>query len=117
MTLIQVVIVNTKFIIMNSLLILLMIYYDKIDVCKCIDINKIITSKECIICNYWHFLGKGFKFQSTVCDGCHDALMMSIEINSIAILNIHGVDYQCIFVGIRKQASKSCAPNREYKLF
>ena len=28
--------------------------------------------------------------------------MMSIDVNSIAILDIHGVDYSCITFGIRK---------------
>ena len=36
-----------------------------------------------------------------VSNGCHDILMMSIDINSISILNIHGDDYRCIFVEIR----------------
>ena len=48
------------------------------------------------------FLDKAFKFQLDVCDGCHDALMMSININNIAILNIHGADYRCIISGFRK---------------
>ena len=74
-----------------------MIYNDWIDVSKGIDINKTGTSKACIICSYWHFLEKGFKFQSSVCNGCHDVLMF-IDINSIAILNIHGVNYCCIIV-------------------
>ena len=49
------------------------------------------TSKECIICHYWYFLDKEFKFQPSVCNLFHDLLMMSININSIAILNIHGI--------------------------
>ena len=34
--------------------------------------------------------------------GCHDVLMMSMNISNIAILNIHGVDYYCINSGISK---------------
>ena len=55
-----------------------MLYYDRIDVSQDIDVNKTNLSKECII-----------RFQPTVCNGCQD-------IKSIAILNIHGVDYGCI---------------------
>ena len=46
------------------------------------------TSKECIICHNWYALDKGFRFQSSVCNGCHNALMMS------AILISHGIDYR-----------------------
>ena len=60
-------------------------------------VNKSSASEECIICHYWYFLVKGFKF-----NGCHNVLMMSIDINSIVILNIYGVDYRCIIVGISK---------------
>ena len=56
-----------------------MLYYDRINVFEGIDVNKTTKSKGCDICHYWHFLYKGFKFQSDVCNGCHDVLMMSIN--------------------------------------
>ena len=61
-------------------------------------INKISTPKECIICHYWYFLDKGFRFQPTVSKGCLDVVMVSIDISSIAILNIRGADYCCIIL-------------------
>ena len=42
------------------------------------------------------FLGKRFKFQSDVCNGCHDVLMMPTNLSNFAILNIHGDDYWCV---------------------
>ena len=39
-----------------------MIYYDRIDISKGIDVNKTSGSKECDICHYWYFLNKVFKF-------------------------------------------------------
>ena len=39
-------------------------YYDRIDVCEVININKTSLSKEYDICHYWYFLNKGFKFQA-----------------------------------------------------
>ena len=48
------------------------------------------------------FLNKGFDFQSSVCNGCHDILMMSYVMNSIAILNLHGVEFCSIIVEISK---------------
>ena len=38
-----------------------------------------------------------------MCNGFHDVLMMSINFNDIAVLNIHGVDYRCIINGISKR--------------
>ena len=59
------------------------------------------------------FLDKGFRFQPTVWSGFHDALMMSININSIAILNIHGVDYRCNVNGISKSEAINLFKNAE----
>ena len=71
-----------------------------IDVTGAIDINKTSTSKKCI-CHFWYFLDKKFRLQSSLCNDCHDVLMMFININSIAIFNIYRVDYYCIIVEIR----------------
>ena len=78
-----------------------MIYYNRIYVSEGIDVNKTSASNECIICNYWCFLNKGCRFQPTVCDGCHDVLMMSIDINNINILNIHGIDCMLLSCHVR----------------
>ena len=64
-----------------------MLYYDRIDVSEGIHINKTIKWKKCDICHYWYFLNKGFKFQSYICNRCHDILMMSMNLDS-AILKI-----------------------------
>ena len=44
---------------------------------------------------FWYFLDKEFKFQSSVCEGYHDVLIVSIDLsnNNIPVLNINGVDY------------------------
>ena len=84
--------------IMNSIKV---IYYDTIDVSKGIDVNKTSISKEYDICHYWYFLNKGFKFQSQVCNRCHDLVVMSMNLSNIAILNIKA-DYHCIISTISK---------------
>ena len=43
-----------------------MLYYD-----YGFGVNKTSASNEFIICHYWYFLDKGFKFQSFVCHGFH----------------------------------------------
>ena len=79
-----------------------MLYLDRTDISEGMDVNKTNASKKCDICHYWYFLDKGFKFQLDVCNGCHDVLMISINLSDIAILNIGGVDCQCIINGMRK---------------
>ena len=53
-----------------------------------------------IFCHYWYFLDRGFKFQPSVYNGLHDALVMFINLNDIAIFNICSVNYQCIIARI-----------------
>ena len=84
-----------------------MLYFDGIDIFEGNDVNKTSESKECNICDYWHFLNKGFKFQPNVCNGCNDFLMMPMNLSDIATLNIKGSDYCCII----REISKSEAIN------
>ena len=88
-----------------------MIYYDRIGVSERIDINKTSESKECDICYYWHLLNKGYKFQTNVCNGCYDWLMMSMNLSNIAILNIKSDDYCCIISKIRKSEAINLMQN------
>ena len=41
-----------------------MLYYHTIDVSEGIDVNKRSESKESVICHYWDFLNKVFKFRN-----------------------------------------------------
>ena len=61
-----------------------------------------LTSIECNICHNWNFSDKWFKFQPDVCNGCHDVLMISANLNDIATLNICGIDYRCVINRISK---------------
>ena len=79
-----------------------MLYQDRIDVFKRIDGNKTNESKDCDVCHYCYFLDRAFKFQTYVCNGYHDLLMMSTNLDDIAVLNIKGVDSCCIISGISK---------------
>ena len=76
-----------------------MLYCDRIDVSKGIDVNKTSALKECDVCHYWYFLNYSFKFQPNACNRCHNLLPMSINLSEIAILNIKGSDY-CFIIGI-----------------
>ena len=78
----------------------LILYHYRIVVSEGNDGNKTSESKWFNTISI--FLNKWFKFQLDVCKGCHDLLMMSVNISDIAILNIKGADYHCIISGICK---------------
>ena len=59
--------------------------------------------KECDIFHYWYFLNYSFKFQPNFWNGCHDLLMLSMNLSDIGILNIKGSDYHCIISLISKK--------------
>ena len=73
-----------------------MLYCHRIDLSKGIDPAKSTDSKECIVCHYWLF-NYGFKFQNSVCNGCH--------VSDIVIITVKGVDYHCIIHSISKSES------------
>ena len=73
-----------------------MLYFERIGVSEGINVTKTSASKECDICHYCYFLNYSFKFQPNVCNRYHNLLMMSMNLNDIAILNVKGFDYRCI---------------------
>ena len=72
-------------------------------------IESVVTKEyHCIIYHNWYILDEVFKFQPDVYNGRHDVLMMSLTLSDIAILNIHGVYYNCIINGINKGETLNC---------
>ena len=94
-----------------------MIYYDIIDVSEGIDVNKTSASKKSDICHYWYFLIKGFKFQSNVCNRCHDLLKMSMNLGDSAILNIKCSDYRFTISRISKIDTINLIQRNTIKLY
>ena len=88
-----------------------MLYYDRTGVSGRISINKTNAWKESDICHYWYFLYKGFKFQTYVCNRCHDLLMMSTNLSDNAILNIKNTDYCCIISSTSKSEAINLLQN------
>ena len=62
-----------------------MLYDDRIEVAEAIYVNKTSASKERDIYYYWYFLDKGFQFQRYICNGCHEVLAISFNLNGIAV--------------------------------
>ena len=69
--------------------------------------TKQMHQKSVVFVTISIFLDKGFKFQTYICNRCHDLLMMSMNLSDIVILNIKNVDYCCVITGISKMKLKS----------
>ena len=61
----------------------------------------------------WYFLNYSFNFQPNVCNRSRDLLMMSVNLSNIAILNIKGSDYRCIFSLISKNEAINLMQNAD----
>ena len=79
-----------------------MLQYEGIDISEGIDVNKTNLSKECDICHYWCFKNIGFKYESYLCNGCHDLMQKAIGFNNIAIAYVKGNAYRIHFWYISK---------------
>ena len=71
------------------------LFFDSINVSQGINVSKTSGSKECDIYHYWYFSTYSFKLQPSVCNRCHNLLIMTMSLSDIAILNIKGSDYCC----------------------
>ena len=54
-----------------------------------------------MICHYW-FFNHEFKFQDSVCNGCHELTIVCPKISDIAIITVKNLDYCCIIHDINK---------------
>ena len=53
----------------------------------------------------------GFKFQCSICNGCHDLKMLSVNISDISIIAVKGVDYHCVIDNISKSEAINLLKN------
>ena len=79
-----------------------MLEYKRIDILEGNGVNKTNLSKECDICLYWYFKNIGFKFDSYLCNGCHDLMQKSTSNNNIAIVYIKRNAYRIHFCYMSK---------------
>ena len=47
-----------------------------------------ISQKRMICMIYWYFLDKSYKYESEICEGCHDLSTIAFALENVAILNI-----------------------------
>ena len=67
-----------------------MLEYDRIDISKGIDANKISLSKECNLCHHWFFKDIGFKYEKYLCNDCLDLMQKAMSFNNVAIVYVKG---------------------------
>ena len=79
-----------------------MLYYNRTDLSKEIDIVISNNNKEYTVYHYWYFKHLSilsilrFKFQKSFCNHCHYLLMLSLNISDTTIITVKGIDYNCI---------------------
>ena len=74
-----------------------MLEYDKIDISEGIDVNKARESKECDIYHYWYFKDIGFRYEPSLCNGCHDLMPKAMSFNDVAIVYVKRNAYRIHF--------------------
>ena len=88
-----------------------MVEYDRIDVLEVIDVDKTNASKECDICHYWYFKDISFRYESYLCNGCHDLMQRAISFNDVAIVYVKGSAYRIHFWYMSKDDAVSIMSN------
>ena len=59
------------------------VHYDKIDVSEGLMLIKQVDKRSAISFTIGSFKDKGFQTQLNVCNGCHDLLMLSVNVKDI----------------------------------
>ena len=90
-------------------------YYDRTGISEGNDLAESNNSKGCLICHYW-FYNLGFKFQDSVCNGCHNLTMLSVDPSDNAIVRFKNVYYLCIIHNISKSEAINSLKNCSWKL-
>ena len=58
---------------------------------------KVLTVKYLSFYHFWVF-DHGFKFQNFPCNGCHDIMILCLNLSDLAITTVKNVDYYCNFL-------------------
>ena len=74
-----------------------MLEYDRIDISEGTDINKTTASNECDVCHYWYFTDIGFKYESYLCNSCHDLMQKAMSFNDTVVVYVKGRAYRIHF--------------------
>ena len=88
-----------------------MLECDRKDISEGIDVNKTSLSKECDNYHYWYFKDIGFKYETYLCNGCHDLKQKAMSFNDVAIIYVKESAYRIHFWYMCKDDSISIMNN------
>ena len=74
---------------------------------------KQVHKRSAILFTIGSFKDKGFQTQLNVCNGCHDLLMITVDVKDIAILKIQGVGYRFTINEINKNEGLNLLQNAD----
>ena len=74
-----------------------MLEYDRINSSEGIDVNETNLAKEYDICHYWYFKGIAFKYESYLCNGCHDLMQKAVSLMMLLLYILREVLTEFIF--------------------
>ena len=69
-------------------------------------VNRTNRSKECMLCHYWYFLNKNFKYRPYLCDICYNIVQRSTNFKNITIVCIKKNAYRIYFQCMNKHETK-----------
>ena len=67
------------------------------------------------MCHYWYFRNIGFKYESYLCNGCHDLMQKVIYFNDVYIVSIKGCYYRIHFWYMSKDDAMNIMKNSDLK--
>ena len=89
-----------------------MLEYDRIDISEGININKCEEkSRRCILCKFYYFLDKNFKYGPYLCNGCYDMSMKAVSMQNLTIINHNGNHHRVNFAFISKKDAYNLIKN------
>ena len=88
-----------------------MLEYEKINISDGIDVNKSDKSKEYMLCHYWYFLDKSFRYGPFLCNGCYNMMQKCNKLKNIAIVYIKESVYRICFLYMSKREAKKLMTN------
>ena len=70
---------------------------------KCFDAPKVYTAKnsKAFLIYHYRYFNHGFKFQNLICNGCHNLMMLRLNLSDIIITD-KSIDSRCIIHDINK---------------
>ena len=83
---------------------------DRIDLGGEKGFTKSNNSKECIVC-HCRYSNHGLQYQNSVCNGCHDLMMLCLNLNGITIITVKNIDYRSIIYAISKSDTMNLLEN------